>query len=87
VIIIAARFIPGGRTATTFLAGALGMPWRRFVAIDTLAAVLWATYIALLGYFGGATFEEDLWKPLLAAGAIAILVATAGELFRRAKLA
>jgi membrane-associated protein len=87
VIIIAARFIPGGRTATTFSAGALGMPWPRFVAIDAVAAALWATYIALLGYLGGATFEEDLWKPLLAAGGVAVLVAAGGELVRRAKLA
>jgi membrane-associated protein len=87
VIIVAARFIPGGRTATTFSAGTLGMPWRRFVAIDAVAAVLWATYIALLGYFGGATFEEDLWKPLLAASGVAVIVAAGGELFRRAKLA
>ncbi|HEX7293132.1 MAG TPA: DedA family protein [Solirubrobacterales bacterium] len=87
VIIIAARFIPGGRTATTFSAGALAMPWRRFVAIDAIAAGIWATYITLLGYFGGATFEDDLWKPLMAAGAVAVLVATAGELLRRAKLA
>lgn len=87
VIIVAARFIPGGRTATTFTAGALDMPWRRFLAIDAVAAGLWATYVALLGYFGGATFEEDLWKPLLAASAVAALVATGGELVRRAKLA
>lgn len=87
MIIVAARFIPGGRTATTFAAGTLGMPWRRFVAIDAIAAGIWATYISLLGYFGGATFEDDLWKPLLAAGAVALLVATAGELIRRAKLA
>jgi membrane-associated protein len=87
VIIVAARFIPGGRTATTFSAGTLEMPWRRFVAIDAVASCLWATYIALLGYFGGATFEDDLWKPLLAASAVAVLVATAGELFRRIKLA
>jgi membrane protein DedA with SNARE-associated domain len=87
VIIVAARFIPGGRTATTFSAGTLAMPWRRFVAADAIAAALWATYIALLGYFGGATFEEDLWKPLLAAGGVAVLVAMGGELIRRAKLA
>lgn len=87
MIIVAARFIPGGRTATTFAAGTLDMPWRRFVAIDAIAAGLWSTYIALLGYFGGATFEDDLWKPLLAAGAVSLLVATAGELIRRAKLA
>ena len=28
-IIIIARFIPGGRTATTYIAGTLGMPWAR----------------------------------------------------------
>ncbi|HEY8083147.1 MAG TPA: DedA family protein [Solirubrobacterales bacterium] len=87
VIIVAARFIPGGRTATTFSAGTLEMPWRRFVVIDAVAAGLWATYIALLGYFGGAAFEEDLWKPLLAAGGVAVLIAAGGELIRRTKLA
>jgi membrane-associated protein len=87
VIILAARFIPGGRTATTFSAGALAMPWRRFVAIDAIAAALWATYMASLGYFGGSAFERDLWRPLLAAGGVAILVATVAELLRRAKLA
>ena len=46
VIIVVARFIPGGRTATTFSAGALEMPWRRFLAIDAVAAVLWATYMS-----------------------------------------
>ena len=86
-IIIAARFVPGGRTATTFSAGTLAVPWRRFVMADALAAALWATYVALLGYFGGATFEEDLWKPVLAAGAVAILVAAIAELVRRIKLA
>ena len=86
-IIIAARFVPGGRTATTFSAGTLAMPWRRFVVADAVAATLWATYVALLGYFGGSTFEEDLWKPVLAAGAVAILVAAIAELVRRIKLA
>jgi membrane-associated protein len=87
VIIIAARFIPGGRTATTFSAGTLEVPWRRFLAIDLVAATLWATYVAMLGYLGGSAFEEDLWRPLLAAGAFAVLVAGVAELVRRAKLA
>jgi membrane-associated protein len=86
VIILAARFIPGGRTATTFAAGTLALPWRRFLSIDATAAALWACYIALLGYFGGAAFEREIWKPLLAAGAVAILVAAVAELVRRAKL-
>lgn len=86
VIIIAARFVPGGRTATTFSSGALGMPWRRFAAIDVAAASLWAAYATFLGYFGDATFRESLWKPLLAAGLVALCVAASAEVLRRLKL-
>jgi membrane-associated protein len=85
-IIVVARFVPGGRTATTFSAGVLEMPWRRFFAVDALAAALWATYMTLLGYFGGAAFEQSLWKPMLAAGLVAAAVAGGTELLRRARL-
>jgi membrane protein DedA with SNARE-associated domain len=86
VIIVAARFIPGGRTATTFSAGTLEMPWRRFLAADAIAASIWSAYAAGLGYFGGSAFQQSLWKPLLAASAVGLLAATGGELLRRAKL-
>jgi membrane-associated protein len=85
-IIVAARFIPGGRTATTFSAGVLEMPWRRFFAFDALAAGLWATYMTLLGYFGGSAFEKSLWKPLAAATLAAVLAAAAAEVLRRTRL-
>jgi membrane-associated protein len=77
--------VPGGRTATTFSAGALAMPWPRFLAIDA-AAGLWATYVALLGYFGGSAFEDSLWKPMLAAAIVATAVTLGAELLRRARL-
>ena len=86
VIIVAARFIPGGRTATTFSSGALEMPWRRFATIDAFAASIWAAYVTALGYFGGSTFEESLWKPLLAAVFVAVVVAAGAEGVRRLKL-
>ncbi len=83
-IIIVARFIPGGRTATTYVAGTLGMPWkRRFLPADSSAALLWAIYCAALGYFGGSAFENNLWLPLLIAFGVSLLVAGAGELLRR----
>lgn len=85
-IIIVARFVPGGRTATTFSAGVLEMPWRRFFAVDAIAAAIWATYMTLLGYFGGSAFEDSLWKPILAASLVAAAVAGATELLRRARL-
>jgi membrane protein DedA with SNARE-associated domain len=69
-IIIIARFIPGGRTAVTFSAGYIPtFPWRRFIVYDVVAGVIWATYAALLGYFGGKTFEDHpAWGLLLALG-------------------
>ena len=60
-----ARFIPGGRTAVALSAGALGYRWRRFVAFDLVATLIWATYSALLGYYGGRTFES-FWGLVLA---------------------
>ncbi len=69
-LLIVARFIPGGRTATTLTAGLIPMSWRRFAAYDLLAAAIWACYAALLGYIGGRAFEnEPLTAVLVALGA------------------
>jgi membrane-associated protein len=67
-IILIARFIPGGRTAVTFSAGYVHtFPWRRFIVYDVVAGVLWASYAAALGYFGGKTFEDHpIWGLALA---------------------
>ena len=81
-LIVIARFIPGGRTVVTLSAGTLGYPWRRFVLFDAIAASIWALYAALLGYVGGHAFEEQPWKGLLVAFAIALAVTGGVELFR-----
>jgi membrane-associated protein len=81
-LIVIARFIPGGRTAVTLSCGTLEYPWRKFVVFDAAAALVWASYAALLGYFGGHAFEEAPWKGLLLALAIAFAVAGAVEVVR-----
>jgi len=82
-LIIIARFIPGGRTATTFSAGYIqSFPYRRFIAADILAGFIWGSYAALLGYFGGKTFEQQPWKGLIVAFAVAIGIATTIEVVR-----
>ena len=82
-LIVVARFIPGGRTATTFTAGLVEtFPWRRFLAFDALAGAIWGSYTVLLGYFGGKTFEEEPWKGLLLAFAVAVAVTGAVEAAR-----
>lgn len=53
VLILAARFTPGGRVLVNVTAGAVGFPRGRFSAIAALAAVLWATGSVLLGVGAG----------------------------------
>ncbi|HEX2504720.1 MAG TPA: DedA family protein [Gaiellaceae bacterium] len=81
-LIVVGRFIPGGRTAVTLSAGLLEMPWRRFFVFDVLAGFMWASYAALLGYFGGKTFEESPLKAFALAFALALAVSGAIELYR-----
>ena len=82
-IIIIGRFIPGGRTAVTFSAGYIPtFPWRRFIVYDIAAGCIWASYAALLGYFGGKTFENHPFVGLLIALGVALSLGLAVEAVR-----
>ena len=82
-IIVIARFIPGGRTAVTFSAGYIPtFPWRRFVVYDVVAGCIWASYAALLGYFGGKTFENHPFVGLLIALGVALSLGLLVEFVR-----
>jgi membrane-associated protein len=74
-IIVGSRFVPGGRTATMLGAGLLEMPWRRFVAFDLAAAIIWAFYGTAIGYFGGTAFEDE---PVVGVGLALALAPVAG---------
>jgi membrane-associated protein len=82
-LIVVGRFIPGGRTAVTLACGLLQMRWRRFIAFDVAAGVLWASYAALLGYWGGRTFEKNPFYGFLVAFAVALAITGGVELYRR----
>jgi membrane-associated protein len=83
ILIGIGRFIPGGRTATTFAAGTLEMPYRQFAVADASAAVCWALYVSMLGYLGGETFKDNLWLPLATSLACAMAVGAGFEAWRR----
>src|SRR5262249_57102619 len=75
-VLVVARFVAGGRTATSFTAGLVHMRWlMRFVPFIFIAAALWAVYGALLGYIGGRLFEDHPLYALLVAFGIATTVA------------
>lgn len=59
LLLITARFIPGGRTALTISSGVTHQPQGWFAAWIAVAAVVWASYAALLGYFGGRAFQDN----------------------------
>jgi membrane-associated protein len=80
--IVVGRFIPGGRTVITLSCGLLKMGWHRFIAFDVAAGLMWASYAALLGYFGGKTFEESPLKGFAVAFAVALAITGAIELYR-----
>jgi membrane-associated protein len=73
-LLLAARFVPGGRTATTVTAGVVRLRWARFVVLTAIAATAWASGIGALGFAGGEAVEENpyLGLPLLLGVALAL---------------
>lgn len=78
LLLITARFIPGGRTAMTFSCGLTRQPFLAwFTRWDLLATSLWASYAALLGYFVGDIVENQttaLWLAFGIALSVTILI-------------
>ena len=77
-----ARFIPGGRTVVTLTAGMTSMNRAKFVVATIVAGLLWATYAACLGYFGGKAFEDNHTLAFVVAFAAALAVSGLTELVR-----
>jgi membrane-associated protein len=72
-----ARFLFGMRVLASLLAGALHMPWRKFVLFNFLGAAVWVTAICGAGYlFGGhwGRLAHDLKRFDLAVALVVLLV-------------
>jgi membrane protein DedA with SNARE-associated domain len=82
-VIVFARFVPGGRTAATLTAGLISMSARAFLLAAAAAAILWASFAAGLGYVGGRALQEEPWRALVAAAALAVLLLLGVEVARR----
>lgn len=80
-----ARFLGFLRTLVPPLAGSAGMPYRRFVAFNAPAAILWAAGFVLLGVAAGRSWEAvDQWAGR-AAVVLLLLVAVAAVIFLAAR--
>jgi membrane-associated protein len=73
-VVLAARFVPGGRTSAALTAGFLRFPVGKYARWSALAGVMWSVYAAGLGYVGGRTFATRPWIALLAALAVAAAI-------------
>ncbi len=82
LLLITARFIPGGRTALTLSSGITQQPRRWFAFWVGVAAIIWASYAALLGYVGGVAFQDDHTTAFLVAFGFAIGVTVLIEVVR-----
>jgi len=82
LLLITARFIPGGRSLLTISSGITHQPRLWFMGWIALAAVVWATYAAGLGYFGGKAFEDNHTKAFLVAFSASIAITILVEVVR-----
>ncbi len=85
LLLITARFIPGGRTALTVSSGITRQPRAWFAAWIAVAAVIWATYAALLGFLGGKAFEDDHTMAFLLAFVAAFTLTVTIEVIRHTR--
>jgi membrane protein DedA with SNARE-associated domain len=79
--ILSFRFIYGVRNFSSFAMGLSAIRWQRFLALNLLAAGLWATSFVAIGYFLGGAFRAILGDIIRAFGwslAVVFLVFAAG---------
>ena len=73
-LVVVGRFLPGIRIAINLSCGAGQMTYTRFFTYDAIGSVVWSAQAALLGYFAGKAFADQLWVAFLVAFAVTGLV-------------
>jgi membrane protein DedA with SNARE-associated domain len=73
-LVVVGRFLPGIRIAINLSCGAGQMAYPRFLAFDTVGAIVWSSQAALLGYFAGKVFADQLWVAFVVAFGVTALV-------------
>jgi membrane protein DedA with SNARE-associated domain len=82
LLLITARFIPGGRTILTLSCGITRQERRWYMSWIAAAATIWALYASLLGFIGGKTFEENHTLAFIVAFVTAVSVTILIEIIR-----
>ncbi|RKW70595.1 DedA family protein [Galactobacter caseinivorans] len=74
VLIFTARYIPVGRVAVNFTAGATRYSQRSFTFFDTLGCILWGFYSVAIGALAGRWMEHNKLLAIVISVAIAIVL-------------
>jgi len=82
-MLVAGRFVPGGRTATTVTAGFLRVRPPVFLLAAAVGGTLWATYTGTLGYLAGRAAADRPWVGILVATAVLALTGAGAGVVRR----
>lgn len=72
VLIFTARYIPVGRVAVNFTAGATGYSLRKFAFFDALGCVLWGAYSVSIGALAGKWMEHNKLLAIVLSVVIAV---------------
>ncbi|TWD84311.1 membrane protein DedA with SNARE-associated domain [Kribbella amoyensis] len=82
LVLVVARYVPGGRTAVTLTMGAVRYPVRKFSFFAALAAISWGLYCSLVGFIGGKAFEDNPLKGVILGIGLALAVTLIVEVVR-----
>jgi membrane protein DedA with SNARE-associated domain len=69
------RFVSVLRETIAWVAGLAGMSWPRFLFWNAFGAIVWASGVGLLAYFGGKALADAVSRYGLYAGASIVVVA------------
>lgn len=84
-LLVTARFIPGGRTALTVTSGLTRQPRGWFARWIAVAAIIWATYAAGLGFVFGNRFKDNHTAAFLLAFGAAVSITVLIEIVRHVR--
>jgi membrane protein DedA with SNARE-associated domain len=72
-VLVIGRWLPAGGTIGDLLAGTLRWRLLRFMPVSIIGSALWCTYVAMIGFFGGAVTDNAFYGVLLSLGVAAVL--------------
>ena len=78
-VLIVGRWLPGGGTVGSLLAGTLRWKLSRFTPTSLVGSTLWSAYAGMIGYLGGSIIGQPVIGILVTLG-VAALTTTLGSL-------